>query len=261
MIRHLRIVLIFALAACGSPPKMPAQAPDEQPTAQETAPQADSPESPESPASPQLGYWRYKIIAAANAEWVYFGQQTVVIDGDDESIPRVGIWEDDDHDHSDRINQYWRAVGKYRLSGYDCREPWSAAFISWIMQTAGVPKDLFPPSSAHRLYLNRLLANAHDPFAVFMPHTIQQYKPQPGDLICATRSKVEPQELVETLPDSLNSRLHCDIVVQTNGRTLQAIGGNVRNSVSKTILTLSPDGYLQYAGQRPWFLIIENRLD
>jgi hypothetical protein len=79
--------------------------------------------------------------------------------------------------HSDRINQYWRAVGKYRLSGYDCKEPWSAAFISWIMRAAGVPKDLFPPSSAHRFYLNRFLANAHDPFAALIPHTIQQYKP------------------------------------------------------------------------------------
>ena len=41
----------------------------------------------------------------------------------------------------------------------------------------------------------------------------------------------------------------------------QAIGGNVRNSVSRTVLTLSPDGYLQYSRPRPWFLIIENRLD
>jgi len=42
---------------------------------------------------------------------------------------------------------------------------------------------------------------------------------------------------------------------------LQAIGGNVRNSVSKTILTLSPDGYVQFTRSRPWVLIIENRLD
>ena len=252
--RHLLIVLILPLAGCGSAPEIPAQ-PEESPKAQETVPQADSSQSP------PLGYRTYKIVEAANSEWVYFGQQTVVIDGDEESIPHVGIWEDDDQSHSDRINQYWRAVGKYRLSGYDCKEPWSAAFISWIMREAGVPKHLFPPSSAHRFYLNRLLANAHDPFSALIPHTIQQYKPKPGDLICATRSKVGPQEAMKKLPDSLHSRLHCDIVVEADGRTLQAIGGNVRNSVSKTIVTLSSDGYLQYASPRPWFLIIENRLD
>jgi hypothetical protein len=55
--------------------------------------------------------------------------------------------------------------------------------------------------------------------------------------------------------------LACDIVVETKGQTLQAIGGNVRNSVSKTILTLSAEGYLQITSHRPWFLIIENRLN
>ena len=252
--RFLLIVLALALAGCGSAPEIPA-APEQEAEVQETAPQADSSESP------PLAYWKSKIVEAANSEWVYFGQQTVVIDGNEESIPHVGIWEDDDHAHSDRINQYWRAVGKYRLSGYDCKEPWSAAFISWIMRAAGVPIDLFPPSSAHRFYLNRLLANADDPSAVFIPHTMLQYKPKTGDLICATRSKAEPQDVMEKLPDSLNSRLHCDIVVDTDGRILQAIGGNVRNSVSRTVLTLSPDGYLQYSSPRPWFLIIENRLD
>jgi hypothetical protein len=67
--------------------------------------------------------------------------------------------------------------------------------------------------------------------------------------------------VIEELPDSLNAKLHCDIVVETKGQTLQAIGGNVRNSVSKTILTLSQKGYLQFTRPRPWFLIIENRLN
>jgi hypothetical protein len=55
--------------------------------------------------------------------------------------------------------------------------------------------------------------------------------------------------------------MHCDIVVETNGQTVHTIGGNVRNSVSKTILTLSPDGYVQFTRSRPWVLIVENRLE
>jgi Uncharacterized protein conserved in bacteria (DUF2272) len=253
--KPLFIALILALVGCGSAPKTPAL-PEEPPKAQEIEPQADNSESP------PLGFRQYRIVEAATAEWVYFGQQIVVIDGEEESIPQVGIWEDDDDSHSDRINQYWRAVGKPRLSGYDCKQPWSAAFISWIMQAAAVPNDLFPPSSAHRFYLNRFIANADDPYAALIPRTIYQYKPKPGDLICATRGKIRPPEVIEEVPDLLSSwRMHCDIVVETNGQTLQAIGGNVRNSVSKTILTLSPDGYVQFTRSRPWVLIIENRLD
>jgi len=254
IVKSMLIVLLLALVGCGSAPKKPAQ-PEEQPKAQETKPRADSSEL--LPVHSR----KYKIVKAANIEWIYFGQQKVVIDGNNESIPHVGIWEDDDYRHSDRINQYWRAVGKYRLSGNDCKEPWSAAFISWIMQAAGVPKFQFPPASAHRSYLNHFLANAYNPYAALIPHNIQEYKPKPGDLICANRSKGKSTEVIKELPNSLNSRLHCDIVVETKGQTLQAIGGNVRNSVSKTILTLSPEGYLQFTSHRPWFLIIENRLN
>jgi hypothetical protein len=68
--------------------------------------------------------------------------------------------------------------------------------------------------------------------------------------------------VLEELQDLLYSwRMHCDIVVETSGQTLQAIGGNVRNSVSKTIMTLSPDGYVQFSRARPWVLIVENRLE
>jgi hypothetical protein len=251
----LLIASILALVGCSSAPKIPAQ-PEEQPKAQETEPQVAS------SGPPSLGFWQDRIVEAAKSEWVYFGEQIVVIDGDQESIPHVGIWEDDDDSHSERINQYWRAVGKPRLSGYDCKQPWSAAFISWIMQAAGVPNDLFPPSRAHRSYLNRFIANADDLYAALVPRTIHQYKAKPGDLICATRGRIKPPEVLEELQDLLYSwRMHCDIVVETSGQTLQAIGGNVRNSVSKTIMTLSPDGYVQFTRARPWVLIVENRLE
>jgi hypothetical protein len=251
----LLIALTIFLVACGSTPKIPGQ-PEKQPKAQETEPQVDY------SGAHSLGFRQNRIVEAAKAEWVYFGQQIVVIDGEEESIPHVGIWEDDDDSHSDRINQYWRAVGKSRISGYDCKQPWSAAFISWIMQAAGVPNDMFPSSSAHRFYLNHFIANADNPYAAWIPHTIYQYKPKPGDFICATRGKIRPPEVTEEIEDSLYSwRMHCDIVVETNGQTVHAIGGNVRNSVSKTILTLSPDGYVQFTRARPWVLIVENRLD
>ena len=59
-------------------------------------------------------------------EWQFFGRQTVVLKGDDESIPHVGAWEDEDATFSSRVNDYWRAVGKPRLDGMDCQAPWSA---------------------------------------------------------------------------------------------------------------------------------------
>jgi len=250
IMKPLLTLLFLALAACSSTPKKPGQPEDQQ-----TKSGADS------LVSRPGDSLKVKIVTAAKDEWIFFGQQKVVINGDEESIPHVGIWEDADASHSDRINQYWSAVGEYWLSGNDCNQPWSAAFIGWIMQAAGVSETLFPRAIAHQSYLNHFLANAHNSGAPLIPHTIQEYKPKPGDLICANRGEDAPTEAIDELPDSLKAKLHCDIVVETTGQTLQAIGGNVRNSVSKTILTLSPEGYLQFTSARPWLLIIENRLD
>jgi len=251
--KPLLLIVLLTLAACGSAHK-------KAPQAEAPATQASTP-PPETPATLAADSWKYKIVELAKEEWVYFGQQKVIVDGDEESIPHVGIWEDDDFPHSDRINQYWRAVGMNRLTGNDCKEPWSAAFISWVMQAAGVPGSLFPPASSHRVYLSHFIDRAQRPDALLIPHTIQEYKPRPGDLICANRGRGYFGEVVEEVPEKLNAKLHCDIVVQTDGHTLQAIGGNVRNSVSKTVLTLNQDGYLQLSSHRPWFLVIENRLD
>jgi len=97
-------IFLLRLAACSSVPQKPAQ-PEEQPKAQETQqPKADSSKSL------PVGSRKYKIVEAAKNEWIYFGQQNVVIDKDEESIAHVGIWEDDDYSHSDRINQYCRGA-------------------------------------------------------------------------------------------------------------------------------------------------------
>jgi hypothetical protein len=51
--------------------------------------------------------------------------------------------------------------------------------------------------------------------------------------------------------------MHCDLVMFTDGQTLESIGGNVRNSVSKTVRQLGPDGLLLH--DRPWVLVVEDR--
>ncbi len=49
-------------------------------------------------------------------------------------------------------------------------------------------------------------------------------------------------------------------MVGKQGQTLEVIGGNVRNSVSKSTLELDGEGHLRAMPRRPWFLILQNRL-
>jgi len=214
-----------------------------------------------SPPAPNPGI-KQAIISRANQEWQFFGRQTVVFKGSEESIPHVGAWEDDDGPYSGRINAYWRAAGKPRLDGKDCQEPWSAAFISWVMRGAGVPEGQFPPAPAHWIYLARLVDQSDYPGRYFVPRRVADYSPNPGDLICASRGLSRPATFDGyTRPEALKGvNTHCDLVVRKSGQTLEVIGGNVRNSVSKSTLELDGAGRLRAVPRRPWFLILENRL-
>jgi hypothetical protein len=212
------------------------------------------------PPAPDPGL-RQGLIARASEEWAFFGRQTVVFAGEEESIPHVGAWEDEDGGYSDRVNAYWRAVGKPDLGGRDCQQPWSAAFVSWVMLAAGVPESQFTPAAAHWVYLAGTIDGAGEPGRFFVPRGIEDYSPSPGDLICASRGPSHATAAAgASAPALRGASVHCDLVVAKEGRILEAIGGNVRNSVSKTTLALDPDGRLKPVPRRPWFLILQNRL-
>ncbi|MBK1694497.1 hypothetical protein CKO09_07050 [Chromatium weissei] len=205
---------------------------------------------------------KQSILSRAHREWEFFGRQTVVLKGGEESIPHVGAWEDDGNRYSDHVNLYWRVVKEPQLTGMDCDKPWSAAFISWIMQTAGVPAAQFRPAAAHSTYIANIIANASEPRRWFVPRRISDYSPKPGDLICASRGKARPRFVNGYITTrSLEGMSgHCDLVVDASARSLDVIGGNVRNSVSKTTLELDKKGRLQPSAKRPWFVVVENRL-
>lgn len=248
--RSIALLVGILLVSCGAPPERPPAAPEGTWMAQ---PIGTSPRS--NPALKQA------MIQRATREWEHFDRQVVVYSGSNESIPHVGLWEDDDT-HASRVNLYWRAVGKPGLDGLDCREPWSAAFISWVMQSAGIPSAQFRSSSAHRTYLTAMIEEARYPGRYFVPRRIQDHSPDPGDLICATRGRtpVRPVDGYVSPWMLQGAETHCDLVVAKRGQSLEAIGGNVRNSVSKSVLELDAQGRLQPVPRRPWFLIMENRL-
>lgn len=204
---------------------------------------------------------KQSMIQRATREWQHFDRQVVVYKDTEESIPHVGAWEDD-YTHASRVNLYWRAVGKPGLDGMDCRQPWSAAFISWVMQSAGIPTSQFRPASAHWVYLSSMIEDASYPGRYFAPRRIQDYSPNPGDLICASRGQktVRPFNGYASALQLQGAEVHCDLVVVKTGQTLEVVGGNVRNSVSKSVLELDDRGRLQPVPRRPWFLIMENRL-
>ncbi|HBW82628.1 MAG TPA: hypothetical protein DEF79_01170 [Gammaproteobacteria bacterium] len=107
-------------------------------------------------------------------------------------------------------SQAWKLNGP----GDRWRNPWSAAFVSWVMCESGLGQtDRFHRSVVHRSYIDQAIlanANSESAYRAFDPgeQTIL-----PGDLICrgsrpSYRSIAERREQL-----CMGARNHCDIVV------------------------------------------------
>ena len=124
------------------------------------------------------------MVLLAVGEWGRFGKQVITYSKD--GPPRTEQLGIKERDAPQRIADYWASVDKV-LSGVD-DVPWSAAFISWDIASAGVPSGLFCPDQRHTIYVERIVERATKPGAAFVPHEPDAYAPRVGDLICMSRA-------------------------------------------------------------------------
>ena len=130
------------------------------------------------------------------------------------------------------------------------------------MQGAGVPEQQFRRAPAHWIYLAGAIDSAGYPGRWFVPQAHRRLQPQsrrPGVRLARVLQPGGSDGYTSAWA-LRGANTHCDLVVAKSGQTLDVIGGNVRNSVSKTTLELDGEGHLQPVARRPWFLILENRL-
>ncbi|MCX2893296.1 DUF2272 domain-containing protein [Stenotrophomonas lactitubi] len=172
-----------------------------------------------------------------------------------------------------RVTSYWResstlnALGSQpgassclaplgtRYTDSDCRaflidNPWSAAFISWVMVRAGVPG--FTTSPRHIDYIRAAYQAGPSgvPYRLVDPATA---KPAPGDLLCFLRdrsSTLSYSGLVQALGNGSvgHWKSHCEVVVAANlggDQTLYLVGGNVMNTVAMRLLQLDRTGTIK----------------
>ncbi len=241
-------LLFFLLFACAAPPPAPVV------------------------IEPPLSYppsARDRMLRIAAAEWEEWGRQS------SDAPPRI---RESDAANFPRVLAYWRAVpegeapiarnrARYRWGSADTwREPaWSAAFISFVMQGAGVDRREFPSSAAHAFYVDALILDAQrfPALAPFIPHEVADRAPEVGDLVCADRSSRPISSWRERAADRGAFRpTHCDIVVRVAPGVVEAIGGNLRDAVTLAVMPTDATGRLlpRGRGEPRFFAVFENRL-
>lgn len=123
--------------------------------------------------------------------------------------------------------------------------PWSAAFISWVMRSAGMPG--FRYSGSHIDYVRQAyLSGQPSPYQVYAPDSA---KPAPGDMLCSVRSAsrifaYKDLATILSTPESGGLAMHCDLVVgATPGGLAYLVGGNVQQAVTLRMLPVDSRGY------------------
>jgi len=216
---------------------------------------------------------RDAAIAIALREWRSFGapiddsppdpQRVVAADAKPERAE--GLWQ--------RVGEYWWLgqdagrpeaswTGKHDATGevfpaeQDADYAWSAAFVSYVLRSAGA-RDGFLYAPAHSTYVNAaLLAEPGLRIRVERP---ERYAPRAGDLICLGREWSKGIRY-DDLPTHFAG--HCDLVVDVAAQELTVVGGNVRDAVTMKHVPVTDQGTLATDDGRvvdtryPWFVVV-----
>jgi hypothetical protein len=116
-------------------------------------------------------------------------------------------------------------------------DPWSAAFISWVMCEAGLgDNSQFQRAIAHWSYIDQAI-RARDgsaPNAGYVAYDPGDEPILPGDLLCSSRRPAYRTVTDRRRHLGVGARSHCDIVVKVDEKEqrIYTIGGNVRRSVA-----------------------------
>jgi hypothetical protein len=151
----------------------------------------------------------------------------------------------------DLLYKMWRHVGYSDVgakSAIKNQTPWSAAFISWVMQK--YPD--FPKSASHSNYIVTARENYQAKKGNFWLRGPLAYKPKVGDILCMNRGG--KRYTYQTIFRGAIS--HCDVVVEVHKDHIVTMGGNVSNQIKRNVVK-TKNGYVDY--REGYFAIIQNR--
>ncbi len=261
------LLVSLCLAAC-APAKPPVSI--LRPGPYLTGPVVDDPHVPPYANAGWAPFSRAAAVSIALREWRLFGAP---VDDDppgtrpppppaEKPERQQGLWQ--------RIGEYWweglppdaplvSATGIHDPQGAaiddDSGQPWSAAFISYVMRIAGAA-GRFPYSASHSTYINEAAAGTNP---ILHAHAPETYAPVAGDLICHSRGTARGLRFTD-LPTAAPFTSHCDLVVQTTPGQLGVIGGNVDDAVTLMHVPTTAAGTLSDP-RYPWFVILQVQYD
>ena len=195
--------------------------------------------------------------ATALAEWAFFGRQTHDLAG---HTIQAGHAEGEDGGYYQRVGTYWQdGTHTHGLDGRNHDAPWSAAFISWVMRSAGAG-DRFRYSVQHSVFISQGIRDfvQKREAASYWTVRLAAAAPKVGDLVCWARESGVDYDHQK----GGNYKGHTDLVMEATADQVMVVGGNVGNSVTKRPLRLDGSGFLlpTVLGGETLFALMQCRL-
>ncbi len=231
---------------------------------------------------------RERLVRIALAEWEEWGRQFTDHTGTIAGAPGPPARTEDEEQAFPALVAYWSAISgreaivarnRARLRVLQAGGvpdaapwtdvPWSAAFLSFLLRSAGYDATDAPSAEAHWVIVDHLIAREtrFPGRAPFSPHAPNARPARLGDLLCATRDAARgryarPEDRAAELGRPVP--MHCDVVAGVREGVVEAIGGNLGDAVRLILLPTGPDGRLIPApADAPptpaWFVLFENR--
>jgi hypothetical protein len=183
---------------------------------------------------------RERLMGGAVAEWLRFAKGA----GQEHRPPFHTF-----------VGEMWREIN-LDLDGRDRDQPWSAAFISWIVKRAGPEYAAFRFAAAHSRYIHDSIrhreAGSSSPFWGFRLH---EHKVELGDLVCQWRTSRRTYDDARS-SDAFFS--HCDVVVEAAPGSVRALGGNNSHSVGFKTYAVNAGGFLK--AENNVFAVLRNNV-
>jgi len=197
------------------------------------------------------------LLDCLGKEWDLFGRDVGTSDKY-VSVSGVNRRKETVQPYNDRVADYWMSISdaEYnrllkafkpangRLDG-GLNIAWSAAFISYCMQTAGAGTE-FPYSAGHATWIIKSIQNRR---ANRLSAPIVGYRPGEmvvalGDLVGSPRGAGGAGVTYDNAPGKGWFESHTDIVVEvdTSGQKFFTIGGNVGQSVGRKEYRIDGEG-------------------
>ena len=190
----------------------------------------------------QQSGFKKKLVNLANEEHNAWNKNGTVKEGNQDTIQR--------------LRNYWEVgSGIKKDDNYYINQPWSSAFISYLMRKAGAGDD-FKYAQSHSQYIAQAVKNRKEnnskKFKAYKPNEV---KVQVGDLVCY------PRQSGVGYDSKAGYKSHCDLIISVQGNIAVGVGGNVSDSVTKNNYALK-DGKIDKSkdtkGYGGVFTVIKN---